>query len=111
MRAVTSHDLDAVLAEPDVPLLTVLYLWGLNCPNCDIAKRALRERPERVQAPDVRWLHGNVYDDMSLGTRFSLHGVPAFFLFRGRRQLGRITGWPGLGEFAQALERQRQQAA
>ena len=54
----------------------------------------------------MRWLHANVYDDPEMGNRFGLHGVPAFFVFRGSRRLGRITGWPGGEAFIRAVEEQ-----
>ncbi|HVJ62306.1 MAG TPA: hypothetical protein VM555_06285, partial [Tahibacter sp.] len=69
MRAVTSAQLDAVLDEDAQPL-TILFLWGRDCPNCDIAKRALLARPERFHWPAVRWLHDNVYDDEAMAHRF-----------------------------------------
>jgi hypothetical protein len=106
MRAVRSEALDAVLAEPDAPLLSMLYLWGFNCPNCDVAKRAMLVSPQRFRWPELRWLHANVYDDPEMATRFGLHGVPAFFLFRGARRIGRITGWPGAEAFTEAVARQ-----
>ena len=106
MRPVTHDSLDAVLAE-DVPqALTLLFLWGRDCPNCDIAKAAMLARPERFQWPELRWLHDNVYDDPEMATRFGLHGIPVFFLFRGRRAAGRITGWPGGTAFADASAKQ-----
>lgn len=106
MRDIRSTALDAALAEPDAPDLTVLFLWGLNCPNCDAAKRAILVSPERFHWPAVRWLHANVYDDAEMGNRFGLHGVPAFLVFRGTRRIGRITGWPGAGAFVKAVETQ-----
>ncbi|SUE43374.1 YbbN family protein [Roseomonas gilardii] len=106
MRPVTHDSLDAVLAE-DVPqALTLLFLWGRDCPNCDIAKAAMLARPECFQWPELRWLHDNVYDDPEMATRFGLHGIPVFFLFRGRRVAGRITGWPGGTAFADAIAKQ-----
>ena len=36
----------------------------------------------------------------------TLHGIPVFFLFRGRRVVGRITGWPGAAAFADAIAKQ-----
>ena len=107
MAAVRSAALDAALADPQAPPLTVLFLWGLNCPNCDVAKRAILVSPARFAWPGVRWLHANVYDDPDMANRFGLHGVPAFFVFRGTRRLGRITGWPGAEAFARAVEAQR----
>jgi hypothetical protein len=41
-----------------------------------------------------------------MATRFGLHGIPAFFVFAGTRKLGRITAWPGVDAFAEAIEAQ-----
>ena len=61
---------------------------------------------DRFQWPRVRWLHDNVYDDPTMATRFGLYGVPAFFVFRGERKMGRIGKWPGTQAFVQAIENQ-----
>jgi hypothetical protein len=111
MRRVGSADLDAALAEQAPEALTVLFLWGRNCPNCDIAKRAMMSAPERFQSPDVRWFHDNVYDDFDMATRFGVHGIPVFFLFHGRKQLGRITSWPGSDAFLDVIGRQLRRIA
>lgn len=103
MRQVTSDVLDAVLAESKAAL-DVLFLWGRDCPNCDIAKRAILARPERMIWPDVRWLQGNVYEDPALATRLGLHGIPTFFVFRRGRRLGRITSWPGVDTFRSTVD-------
>lgn len=106
MRAVTAADLDAALAEADAPPLTILFLWGHDCPNCDIAKQAMLASPARFHWPEVRWMHDNVYDDMEMANRFALHGIPVFFVFRGRKLIGKITSWPGMADFTQAIGRQ-----
>ena len=90
MRRVREAELDAVLAEP-AEGLSILFLWGRDCPNCDIAKRAMLLERARFGWPRVRWLHDNVYEDPAMATRFGLHGIPAFFVFAGARKLGRIT--------------------
>lgn len=105
MRAVTSSTLDAKLADDG--RLRILFLWGRDCPNCDIAKAQMRVSPASFHWPDVEWLHGNVYDDRSLATRFGLHGVPTFMVFRGATKLGRISPWPGSEQFIAAIERAR----
>ena len=46
------------------------------------------------------------YEDPTMGTRFGLHGIPAFLVFAGARKLGRITPWPGTEAFATAIETQ-----
>ena len=105
MQAVHSDGLDAVLAQPGAAL-SVLFLWGRDCPNCDVAKAALQADPSRFLWPGVRWLHTNVYEDPAMGVRFGLHGVPAFIVFRGSTRLGRISPWPGVRKFCEAIERQ-----
>lgn len=102
MQRVHSGELDAVLTDGSAAL-DVLFLWGRDCPNCDIAKRAMLTRPERLSWPQVRWLHCNVYDDEAMATRFGLHGIPAFFVFTRGKRLGRITGWPGTDAFCIAI--------
>jgi hypothetical protein len=105
MRRVSEASLDEVLRETDAPL-SILFLWGRDCPNCDVAKRALLMAQQRFQWPQVRWLHDNVYDDATMATRFGVHGIPAFFVFRGARKMGRITEWPGAEAFVTAIEKQ-----
>ena len=111
MRRVTSAELDAALAEPADEPLTVLFLWGRDCPNCDIAKRAMLTAPDRFLSAGVRWFHDNVYDDFDMATRFGVHGIPVFFVFHGRRQLGRVTSWPGADEFLDMIARQKDRVA
>jgi hypothetical protein len=105
MRLVRADDLDATLADDD--RLRVLFLWGRDCPNCDIAKGEMLLAPARFRWPDVDWLHDNVYEDRAMAVRFGLHGIPTFMVFRGARKLGRITPWPGTDAFVAAIERAR----
>jgi hypothetical protein len=107
VESVSAATLDTKLAAADPHALTVLFLWGNDCPNCDVAKRALAADPQRFRWSDVHWLHCNVYDDPGMATRFSLYGVPTFFVFRGTSRLGRITSWPGPRAFVEAIEKQR----
>lgn len=105
MRLVRADALDATLVED--ARLRVLFLWGRDCPNCDIAKGEMLLAPERFRWPDVEWLHDNVYEDRAMAVRFGLHGIPTFMVFRGARKLGRITPWPGTEAFVAAIERAR----
>jgi hypothetical protein len=111
IHAVTSNALSEVLAASQAAELTILFLWGRDCPNCEIAKGALLIGKDRLDWPDVRWLHCNVYEDADMAIRFSLHGIPVFLLFRASRSLGRITSWPGMQSFIAAVERQRKQVS
>ena len=105
MRRVNEPALDAVLAEPTEGL-TVLFLWGRDCPNCALAKRAMLLARARFQWLSVRCRHDYVYDDPAMASRFGLHGIPAFFVFAGTRKLGRITSWPGADAFVRAIDTQ-----
>lgn len=105
MRLVREARLDEAL--PDDGQLRILFLWGKDCPNCDVAKGQILLAPERFRWPDVEWLHDNVYEDAQMGTRFGLHGIPAFLVFRGSRKLGRIGQWPGSDAFVAAIDKLR----
>lgn len=105
MQRIVDVALDENLAADD-NRIAILFLWGRDCPNCDIAKRQILLASDRFVWPEVRWLHDNVYDDPSMATRFGLHGIPAFFLFHRGRKLGRITSWPGTQPFVDAVNRQ-----
>lgn len=107
MPRIVSADLDADLAADDNRLV-ILFLWGRDCPNCDIAKRQILLNPERFGWPQVRWLSDNVYDDPAMATRFGLHGIPAFFVFHRGKKLGKITPWPGTDRFVEAIDKQIQ---
>jgi hypothetical protein len=106
ITAASNAGLSATLEEAGGAAVTVLFLWGYQCPNCDVAKRAMLLHQDRLLWPAVRWLHCNVYDDAEMATRFSLHGVPVFMEFRGTKSMGRITGWPGIDRFTAAIEKQ-----
>ena len=106
MRRTSSVALDEVLGNSPAKL-DILFLWGRDCVNCEIAKAAILAASARFQWPDVRWLHANVYADPEMATRFGLHGVPVFFVFRHGSKLGRITEWPGASAFVEAIEKLR----
>lgn len=108
MRLVREPRLQEFL--PDDGRLRILFLWGKDCPNCDIAKGEMLLAQARFSWPDVEWLHDNVYEDPTMATRFGLHGIPAFFVFRGARKLGRISQWPGTDAFVAAIEKLREAA-
>ncbi|MEO7325492.1 MAG: hypothetical protein ABIW82_11750 [Dokdonella sp.] len=105
IQPVSVADLDTKLARGAKPL-SILFLWGHDCPNCDVAKRAILGSSARFLWPEVSWLHGNVYAQPALGTHFGLHGIPAFMIFHWTRKLGRITPWPGPDAFVTAIETQ-----
>jgi thiol:disulfide interchange protein len=110
MRAVGAGDLDAQLAEAG-DALVVVFLWGYDCFNCEIAKRAMLAQPDAITALGLVWLHSNVYEHPGLSRRFALHGVPTWVFFQRGRKLGRATGWHGLAQFEAAVSAARAKIA
>jgi thiol:disulfide interchange protein len=106
MRRTSSITLDGDLAASSATL-EILFLWGRDCVNCEVAKAGILLAGDRFHWPDVRWLHTNVYNDPDMATRFGLHGVPTFLVFRHARKLGRITEWPGADAFVAAIDKLR----
>lgn len=102
---ISDASLDDVLSASPAEI-DILFLWGRDCPNCEIAKRTILVAPSRFVWPQVRWLHGNVYAEPALGTRFGLHGIPAFIVFSHGRKLGRISPFPGAVPFIAAINQQ-----
>ncbi|QNT77673.1 thioredoxin family protein [Entomobacter blattae] len=113
ITAIVASELTKKLAHPERQGVSILFLWGRQCPNCDNAKQALLINPQAFQWPDVQWYHCNVYEDSDMATRFSLHGIPVFMVYAHsqkkqlQKPVGRITGWPGAKAFQQAIEEVR----
>lgn len=110
MREVGSASLDAALASAGERLVCI-FCWGVQCFNCDVAKKAMLAKPEAIAAHDLVWLHCNVYADPALSMRFGLHGIPVFVFFHKGRKLGAATGWHGYGQFDAAVANARRKAA
>lgn len=91
--------------------LVVVFFWGVQCFNCEIAKKAMLANIERVKALELRWFHSNIYEHRELGRRFTLHGVPTWFFFYCGKKLGRVTGWHGIGMFENAVSAARAKIA
>jgi hypothetical protein len=102
MQELTADTFDAGL-ESAGEELAVVFFWGLDCFNCEIAKKAMLAQPDAIRALGLRWFHSNVYEHRDLGRRFVLHGVPTWFFFYRGKRLGRATGWHGLAQFEAAV--------
>ena len=102
MQELSAESFDAGLKAAGDEL-AVVFFWGLDCFNCEIAKKAMLAQPEAIRALGLKWFHSNVYEHRELGRRFMLHGVPTWFFFHRGKRLGRATGWHGLGQFEAAV--------
>lgn len=107
-QELTSQNFDSEILDSTSELKTVLkvvFMWGNNCPNCEVAKNILAEHAVDLKKYPHRWYHINVYENMDIATRFGLHGIPVFFFFQDGKKLGRFTSFPGWDEFHQVLEK------
>ncbi|SDH96348.1 hypothetical protein SAMN04487926_11081 [Paraburkholderia steynii] len=107
MQALTADTFDAGIQSVGDEL-AVVFFWGLDCFNCEIAKKAMLAQPDAIRALGLRWFHSNVYEHRELGRRFVLHGVPTWFFFHRGKRLGRATGWHGLAQFEAAVAAARE---
>ncbi|RQS17328.1 thioredoxin family protein [Burkholderia sp. Bp8998] len=110
MQALAPDAFDAGIAGAG-DALAVVFFWGVDCFNCEIAKKAMLAQPDAIRALDLKWFHCNVYEHHELGHRFGLHGVPTWFFFHRGKRLGRATGWHGLAQFQAAVSAARAKTA
>jgi hypothetical protein len=104
MQRITAESFDAQVLGASADALCCLFLWGNDCFNCNLFKQTALLHKEALLGLKLQWFESNVYEDPAFGRKFSLHGVPAFMLFRAGKRLGRVSGWPGLPQFSRAIE-------
>jgi hypothetical protein len=89
--------------------LKILFLWGNNCPNCDIAKNVLMDHFVELNEFSFRWADCNVYENMEVGKRYGLHGIPVFLFLNDSKVLGKVSPFPGWIYFQEALKKVQSQ--
>lgn len=94
LQHIDAAELDAELAAAGEQLL-VLYLWGPDCPNCVIFKRRLPVLLESLADVRFRLLALDVYTHPEVATRFAVHGIPHFILFKAGKKLGKMSEFRG----------------
>lgn len=110
MREVNTETFDAAIAAAGDALVCAFF-WGVDCFNCEMAKKAMLAQPAAVRELELKWLHADVYAHPALGQRFGLHGIPVFMFFHCGKKLGRATGWHGHAQFAAAVANARNKLA
>ena len=103
MNEVDSHSFDALVVNAEGADLCCVFMWGKDCYNCTLFKNTALMLQDQLKALGLSWFHADVYQDEALGRRFGLHGVPAFVFYQAGKRLGRISGWPGLPQFSEAV--------
>ncbi|HBD32870.1 MAG TPA: thioredoxin, partial [Cupriavidus sp.] len=56
MAEVDGENIDAAIANAGDDLVCVFF-WGVDCFNCEMAKKAILANPEPIRALDLHWLH------------------------------------------------------
>lgn len=110
IQALAAGTFDAAIAGAG-DALAVVFFWGVDCFNCEIAKKAMLAQSDAIRALGLKWFHCNVYEHPELGRRFGLHGVPTWLFFHRGKRLGRATGWHGLAQFQAAVSAARAKVA
>ncbi|HWX10756.1 MAG TPA: thioredoxin [Trinickia sp.] len=90
MQEVSAASFDAALGSAD-DALAGAFFWGVDCFNCETAKKTMLAQPDALRSLGFKRFHANVHEYRGLGRRFSLHG-------------GRSTGWHGMVQFAAAVD-------
>ncbi len=85
--------------------LVCVFMWGHDCPNCEIAKNVLIDRKPEIEALGMKWFQANIYEDFALATRFGLFGIPVFLFFKNGKKLGKISPFPGFDPFFEAVSK------
>ncbi len=93
------------LLEAHKQNLVGIFFWGHDCPNCEVAKKSLETYLDEIQRISIQWFHVNTYENFELGTRFGLHGIPTFLFFHQGKKLGKISPYPGIDPFLEALQK------
>ena len=70
MQELSAETFDAGL-ESAADELAVVFFWGFECFNCEIAKKAMLAKPDEIRALGLKWFHSNVYEHRDLGRRFT----------------------------------------
>lgn len=109
MRAVDGEGLAAHLRAAEG--LTLVYLWGPDCPNCVAFKRAWPQIAASIAGLGVHLLACDVYAHTDVAHAHGLYGVPAFALYAGARRLGLMRAFHGTAYFVAVVREQVAAAA
>jgi thioredoxin 1 len=98
----TPEEFDELLGSAS-DALVVLYMWGPDCPNCEVFARRLPHLLEGLAGVNVHFVKVDVYTHPELARRYGVYGIPHFVLFREGRRLGRMSQFRGDAFFTQVI--------
>lgn len=88
-QEVTSATFAEVVERSDVPVL--VDFWAPWCAPCRQLAPIL-ERAEASWGDSIKVVKVNVDENQDLASRFGIMGIPTMVLFKGGKEIGRMTG-------------------
>lgn len=82
-------DFDSVVVASEVPVL--LDFWSPSCGPC----RAIAPMIDRLAeefGETAKMVKVNLYDNMNLAQKLGVESLPTILLFKGGKEVGRLTG-------------------
>lgn len=104
-RDITPEQLDELISSPGQRLLLV-YLWGPDCPNCEIFKRSWPKLLPELDALPVDFVALDAYQYPEVARRFAVFGIPHFLLFKNGKKLGKMSEFKGEGYWLAVVREQ-----
>lgn len=101
---VHSSEIDEIVKNKELGTIG-LFIWGRECPNCEIAKRVMADRKNELFAFNIKWFQSNTYEDFDMATKFGINGIPTFIFFKNGKKIGRISPFPGWEAFSEAISK------
>jgi len=100
--AVTSSEFEEMVLKSDVPVL--VDFWATWCKPCLAIAPTIEELAKEYEGK-AKVLKVDVDVDGDLASRFGILGVPSVLLFKGGREVDRITGLGPKVKYVQLIER------